>query len=86
MVTCRLFLVDNDGGGVVVAADDRNGLAGLVAIEAREGGDHQFVAAADLQLVHGEEGEIAVCFLRLEFVEYTVGDEHGLGVVQVQCC
>ena len=28
-----LFLVDDDGGSVVVAADDRNGLAGLVAIE-----------------------------------------------------
>ena len=29
-----LFLVNNDGGGVVVTADDGNGLAGLVAIEA----------------------------------------------------
>ena len=29
-----LFLVDNDGGGVVVAADDCNGLAGFIAIEA----------------------------------------------------
>ena len=68
----------------MVAAYNMESLAGLVTVETRERGDDQFVAAAYLQLVHSEQGEIAVCFLGLEFIEHAVGYQYRLWVVQIQ--
>ena len=68
-----------------MVANDEDGLFGLIAIETRQGGCHQFVTMAYLKLVESEQVVIVVGLLRLEFVEDAIGYEHCLGVVDIQC-
>ncbi len=70
----------------MVAANDEEGLLGLVAIEAGERGDDELVAATDLELVEGEQAAVAAHVLGFELIEDAVGDEHGLRVVEVEGC